>query len=104
MQTGTVSRLRFCGEILRTQNLLRVEHCAFWEVHTFVPNAMCTEASYSYTCLATKGTCKAAFSWKFLSAKCMEVPESCSAGVDEIRETASTIKTEVRAELKGRTK
>ena len=22
-------------------------------------NAMCTEASYSYTCLATKGTCKA---------------------------------------------
>ena len=30
-------------------------------------NAICTEASYSYTCLATKGTCKAAFSWKFLS-------------------------------------
>ena len=28
----------------------------------FVPaakNAMCTEANYSYTCLATKGTCKA---------------------------------------------
>ena len=36
--------------------------------------------------------------------KCMEVPESCSAGVDEIREMASTIKTEVLAELKGRTK
>ena len=32
-------------------------------------------------------------------AKCMEVPESCSAGVDEMRETASTIKTEVLAEL-----
>ena len=24
-----------------------------------VKNAMCTEASYSYTCLTTKGTCKA---------------------------------------------
>ena len=36
--------------------------------------------------------------------KCMEVPESCSAGVDEIREMASTIKKEVLAELKGRTK
>ena len=24
-----------------------------------VKNAMCTETSYSYTCLATKGTCKA---------------------------------------------
>ena len=32
-------------------------------------------------------------------AKCMEVPESCSAGVDERREMASTIKTEVLAEL-----
>ena len=30
-------------------------------------------------------------------AKCMEVPESCSAGVDEMREMASTIKTEVLA-------
>ena len=29
-------------------------------------------------------------------AKCMEVPESCSTGVDEMREMASTIKTEVR--------
>ena len=29
----------------------------------------------------------------------MEVPESCSAGVDEMRGTASTIKTEVLAEL-----
>ena len=33
-------------------------------------------------------------------AKCMEVPESRSAGVDEMREMASTIKTEVLAELK----
>ena len=33
----------------------------------------------------------------------MEVPESRSAGVDEIREMASTIKTEVLAELEGRT-
>ena len=32
-------------------------------------------------------------------AKCMEVPESCSAGVDETCERASTIKTEVLAEL-----
>ena len=32
-------------------------------------------------------------------AKCMEVPESCSAGMDEMRERASTIKTEVLAEL-----
>ena len=37
-------------------------------------------------------------------AKCMEVPESCSAGMDEMRETASTIKTEVLAELNGRAK
>ena len=37
-------------------------------------------------------------------AKCMEVPESCSAGVDEMLEMASMIKTEVLAELKGRTK
>ena len=29
----------------------------------------------------------------------MEVPESCSAGVDEMREMASTIKTEARGEL-----
>ena len=27
--------------------------------------------------------------------ECMEVPESCSAGVDEMREMASMIKTEV---------
>ena len=32
-------------------------------------------------------------------AKCMEVPESCSTGVDEMREMASEIKTEVRGEL-----
>ena len=37
MQAGTVSRLRFCGEILRTQNLLLVEHYAFFGSHTFVP-------------------------------------------------------------------
>ena len=37
-------------------------------------------------------------------AKCMKVPESCSAGVDEMREMASTIKTEVLTELKGRIK
>ena len=35
MQTGTVSRLRFC-RILRIQNLHQVEHCAFLEViHLF---------------------------------------------------------------------
>ena len=155
-------------------------------------NAICTEANYSYTCLATKGTCKAsncnvelaqgsvtgykgetlmsavqnntcpsplrqachsrlhgiesvskpvpdlytaeeivggihgdnrlgdnsllcgkAFAFQHSRwakgdevslAKCMEVPESCSAGVDEMRETASTIKTKVLAELKGCTK
>ena len=32
-------------------------------------------------------------------AKCMDDPLSCSACVDEMRETASTIKTEVLAEL-----
>ena len=32
-------------------------------------------------------------------AKCTKVPESCSVGVDETREMASTIKTEVLAEL-----
>ena len=31
--------------------------------------------------------------------KCMEVPESCSAGVDEMRDMASTIRTEVVTEL-----
>ena len=31
--------------------------------------------------------------------KCMEVPESCSAGVEEMREMASTIKTEVLAKV-----
>ena len=36
MQAGTVSRLRFLREILRTQNLLQVEHCAFSEaIHLF---------------------------------------------------------------------
>ena len=35
MQTGTVSRLRFC-EILKIQNPLLEEHCAFLEViHLF---------------------------------------------------------------------
>ena len=37
-------------------------------------------------------------------AKYMEVPESCSARMDETREMASMIKTEVLAEVKGRTK
>ena len=37
-------------------------------------------------------------------AKCIEVPESCSAGVDVMREMASMIKTEVLAELKSCTK
>ena len=37
-------------------------------------------------------------------AKYMEVPESCSARMDELREMASTIKTEVLTELKGCTK
>ena len=37
-------------------------------------------------------------------ANCTKVPESCSARMDELREMASTIKTEVLAELKGRTK
>ena len=37
-------------------------------------------------------------------AKCTKVPESCSAEVDEMREMVSMIKTEVLAELKGRTK
>ena len=37
-------------------------------------------------------------------AKCLEVPESCSAEVDETREMGSMIKREVLAELKGRTK
>ena len=62
-------------------------------------NATCTEANYSYTCLATKGTCKASLSslMEVSLATCMEVPESCSAGVDEMREMASTIKTEVLA-------
>ena len=32
-------------------------------------------------------------------AKCMEVPESCSARMDEMREMASTIKTEVLARV-----
>ena len=41
---------------------------------------------------------------KFSLAKCMEVQRSCSAGMDEMREMASTIKTEVLAELKGCTK
>ena len=36
---------------------------------------------------------------KMSLTKYMEVPESCSAGVDKIREMASTIKTEVLAEL-----
>ena len=36
MQPGTVSRLRYLREILRTQNPLLVEHCAFLEViHLF---------------------------------------------------------------------
>ena len=37
-------------------------------------------------------------------AKYMEVPKSWSAGVDEMREMVSMIKTEVLAELKGRIK
>ena len=37
-------------------------------------------------------------------AKCMEVPESCSAGVDKMREMASTIKTEVLSELNATSK
>ena len=32
-------------------------------------------------------------------ARCVEIPESCAAGVDQMRETASTIKTEVLEEL-----
>ena len=37
-------------------------------------------------------------------AKWTKVPESCSAGVNEMREMASTIKREVLTELKGHTK
>ena len=32
-------------------------------------------------------------------ARCVEIPQSCAAGVDQMRETASTIKTEVLEEL-----
>ena len=41
-------------------------------------NAICTEANYSYTCFATKGTCKASLSplMEVSLAKCLEVPES----------------------------
>ena len=53
MQIGTVSRLRFLQEILRIQNLLRVEHCACLGSHTFVPISwMCkkqTSVSHSST-------------------------------------------------------
>ena len=37
-------------------------------------------------------------------AICTEVPESCSTRVDEMRGVASMIKTDVLAELEGRTK
>ena len=37
VQIGTVSRLRFCREILRTQNPLQVEHCAFSEAIRLFP-------------------------------------------------------------------
>ena len=53
MLIGTVSRLRFLQEILRTQNPLLEEHCAFFRSHTFVPISwMCkkqTSVSHSST-------------------------------------------------------
>ena len=53
MQTGTVSRLRFLREILRTQNPLLEEHCAFLEVIRLFPISwMCkkrTSVSHSST-------------------------------------------------------
>ena len=53
MQIVTVSRLRFLQEILRTQNILLVEHGAFSEVIRFVPISwMCkkqTSVSHSST-------------------------------------------------------
>ena len=41
-------------------------------------NAICTEAIYSYTCLATENDCKASFSplMEVSLTKCLEVPES----------------------------
>ena len=69
-------------------------------------NAICTEANYSCPCFATKGTCKASLSllMEVFLTKCVEVPESCSAHLDEMCEMASTIKTEVLAELNATSK
>ena len=53
MQIGTVFKTPILREILRTQNLLRVEHCAFLEViHLFQKGWMCkkqTSVSHSST-------------------------------------------------------
>ena len=64
----------------------------FWSMWVLFFSLLCgTVSAFQYSRLV-KGA-------EVSLARCMEDPRSCSAGVDEMRETASMIKTEVLAEL-----
>ena len=56
MQTGTVFKTLTSREILRTQNPLLEEHCAFFGSHTFVPISwMCKkETSVSHSSIESE--------------------------------------------------
>ena len=61
MQAGTVSKTQILQEILRIQNLLRAEHCAFLEVIHLYQQVGCARSKLQFRTVQHN---QKSFSWK----------------------------------------